>query len=107
MDIQAFLNLHYMETISLDDLSKSFYISVYYLERRFKSLTGYSVNQYIIHRRMGEAERLLIYSSLSIKEISVKCGFVSVPYFYSTFKKYTRCTPSEFREKYDKSLPCL
>lgn len=49
---------------------------------------------------MGEAERLLIFSDLSIKDIAITVGYKNLPYFYTTFKKYAGCTPLDFKKKY-------
>ena len=101
--------LRYMEenfalNLSLDDLSKKFFISPFYLSKKFKAETGFTINQYLISCRMGEAERLLIFSDAQIKDIAIQCGYENLSYFYSTFKKYTGCTPVEFKEKYESSL---
>ena len=99
-DYSYYLDTYYYKNISLDDLSKKFYFSSYYLARKFKEETGYTINQYIINRRMGEAERMLLFEDFSIKEIAKRNGYANVQHFYSTFKKYTGCTPIEFRNFY-------
>lgn len=100
INVISYLDEHFMEKISLDDLAEMFYISPYYLSRKFKEFTGFPINQYVINRRMGEAERMLIFEDLSIKEIACQCGYTDLQYFYKTFKKYTGLTPVEFQEKY-------
>ena len=101
-DVVDYLNSHYAEQISLEELAHRFYFSPYYLARRFKDETGYTINQYIINRRMGEAEKMLLYKKYSISETAKRTGYDNLQYFYKTFKKYTGCTPNEFRQLYNR-----
>lgn len=58
--IISYINENYTKRLSLE-----------YLSRRFKEVTGYTVNQYIINCRMGEAERLLLFE----KKCDQRCGY--------------------------------
>lgn len=93
-----YIDNNFNKSLSLQSLAENFFMSSGYLSKQFKKATGYSVSQYIINRRMGEAERLLLFEDRSVKEIALKCGFKDITYFYRTFKKYTRCTPLDFRK---------
>ena len=95
-----YLTEHYFENPTLDELASLFDISAYYLSRKFHELTGFTINQYIVHLKIGEAERLLIYEDLPIKEIAGRCGYPNLQYFYATFKKHAGCTPLELKERY-------
>ena len=99
-DVINYLDKNYYKNITLDELAKKFYFSSYYLARKFKEETGYTINQYVINRRMGEAERMLLFEDLSIKEIAKRNGYTNLQHFYSTFKKYAGCTPVEFKNLY-------
>ena len=96
-DVVDYINANYAKNITLEDLAGRFFFSPYYLARKFKEETGYTINQYIINRRMGEAERMLVFENHSIKDIAKKTGYTNIQYFYATFKKYTGCTPTEFK----------
>ncbi len=98
--ITDWLNDHYMQKITLQELADRFFISPYYLDRKFKACVGYSINQYVIDRRMGEAQRMLIFEDRSIKEIALAVGYGNLQYFYATFKKYTGKSPSVFRREF-------
>ena len=97
-EVATYINQSFREKISLDDIAKRFFVSPYYLTRQFKKETGHSVNQYIQNRRLGEAERKLVFENTPIKEIAAECGYSNLKYFYSVFKTKTGHTPSEFRE---------
>lgn len=98
--VLRYIEQNYALDLSLDFLAKKFFISPFYLSKKFKAQTVFTINNYIISCRMGEAERLLIFSDTPIKDIALKCGYDNLPYFYTTFKKYAGCTPQEYKLKY-------
>ncbi|MCR5606053.1 MAG: AraC family transcriptional regulator [Treponema sp.] len=98
--VLRYIEENYALDLSLNSLAEEFVISPFYLSRKFKAETGFTINQYIISCRMGEAERLLIFSDTPIKAIAISCGYESLSYFYTTFKRYTGCTPQEYQNKY-------
>ncbi len=100
--VTAWINGHYPEKITLAGLAERFFVSPYYLEKKFKESTGFSINQYVIDRRMGEAQRLLIFETAGIKEIALAVGYENLQYFYATFKKYTGVTPLDFRRRFQR-----
>ena len=102
-DVIAWINEHYPEKITLNGLAERFFVSPYYLEKKFKESTGFSINQYVIDRRMGEAQRLLIFDPAGIKEIALAVGYENLQYFYATFRKYTGATPLDFRRRFQRS----
>ena len=103
-EILDYINNNYSEDLSLEFLSRKFYISPYYLSRKFKSEVGVPINQYILSLRLGEAERMLAFEKDPIKIIAEKCGYSNLQYFYSTFRKQTGMTPVEMRGYYRSSL---
>ena len=98
--VREYIEKNYALNLSIDNLAKEFFISPFYLSKKFKAETGFTINQYILGCRMGEAERLLIFSDLSIKDIAITVGYENLPYFYTTFKKYAGCTPVDYKNKY-------
>lgn len=96
-DVLVYIDKNYRKQISLDDVAREFFVSPYYLARQFKKDIGYSVNQYIQNRRLGEAERRLVFEDTPVKEIAADCGYANLKYFYSVFKTKTGHTPVEFR----------
>lgn len=96
-EIVKYIDDNYSKQISLGDIAKNFFISPYYLSRKFKSEVGYTINQYIQNLRLGKAEQRLAFEDTSIKTIAAECGFENLKYFYSVFKVKTGHTPNEFR----------
>lgn len=84
--------------ITLSSLSKSFSISESHLSRKFKSIFGIGISEYVRYMRMQKAIKLLIGTDLSITEISERCGFNDSNYFSTIFKLTTGISPHKYRK---------
>ena len=78
----------------------SVHMSKYHLCRRFKNITGFTIMEYILKTRLAAAKNMLKTESISITEISEKCGFSSVSYFSRVFKEHTGITAIAYRKEY-------
>ena len=96
--IASYLNLHYMKPLTLKGISAALHISETHLSHLFKRETGLSPMQYVIHRRIGEAQSLLSETDLRIGEIEEQLGFGSSTHFTNLFKKYVGLAPREYRK---------
>ncbi len=97
IDIKKYLDEHFCEKITLDELSKLFYIDKYYLTRRFKQYYGTTVNTYLQQLKITHAKHLLRFSELSVEQIASECGVDDPNYFARLFKKIEGISPGEFR----------
>ncbi|MDO5558945.1 MAG: AraC family transcriptional regulator [Oscillospiraceae bacterium] len=97
---QQYIELHYPEKITSDDLARLGYVSVSSLNRRFKEQTGQTPAQYIIDVRIQKSKLLLARRNMSLTEIAQKCGFSSSAHFSSTFSLRTGIKPSEYQSSY-------
>ena len=70
------------------------------LNRITQELMNKPVKTYINDSLILEIKRLLMNTSLSIKEISYKTGFEDPTNFVKYFKKYAELTPIDFRRNY-------
>lgn len=91
-DIIFYLNEHLTETITLDDLSKQFFISKYYMNRAFKRATGTTVMDYVIYKRIVMAKQLIL-NGYSAKEAAAHAGFGDYSVFYRSYRKIMNCSP--------------
>jgi len=97
-DIVSYINSNYSKQITLDELSKIFFINKYYLCHIFKEVTGMSITDFINRKRLAESKKLLKYTDYNITEISQMVGFNSVSRFISLFREKFEETPKSFRE---------
>lgn len=67
------------------------------LQKHYKELFGVSIFEDLIRIRVERAKQLLQDTSLSLTEISARCGYTTESYFMKQFKKLTGMTPSEYR----------
>lgn len=93
-----FLDEHYQESLSLQELGKEFHISPSYLSHIFKTEIGLPPMKYLMNRKIGESQNLLMNTNLPISDISDSLGFHDSGHFSRTFKKYIGITPSEYRQ---------
>lgn len=101
--VKQYINLNFENEILLSDLSKNFALTESYLSKRFKSVIGTGINEYINYVRIEHAEKLLKTENLPITEVATRCGFNDSSYFAAVFKKLKGITPYKFsKNKIDK-----
>ena len=97
-EIILYLEDHFAQDLSLDDLSAHFHKTPEYLCSVFKSVTGETIMHYLRRIRIHHAKVLLMESpDTGIKDISRSCGFSSVSYFGRVFRETTGYTPQGYR----------
>ncbi len=101
-NIMDYMDEHYKEPLTLQDLGRHFYVSQYHLSHIFKDETGISPMKYMLNRKIGESQNLLMNTDRSIGEISFELGFNDNCHFSATFKKYIGLTPSQYRNHFQR-----
>ncbi|MDF2778065.1 MAG: transcriptional regulator [Enterobacteriaceae bacterium] len=95
-----YIRNHACKGIKVDQVLDAVGISRSNLEKRFKEEVGETIHAMIHAEKLERARSLLISTSLSINEISQMCGYPSLQYFYSVFKKEYGSTPKDYRDRY-------
>jgi len=99
---------HHHEWSLLEPYARVLGVTVNHLNDVFREETGTSAGEHIRQRRLLDAKRLLLHSSLSVAEICFRLGFKDPSYFGRFFRRYEEISPAEFRvkirEKYQKGL---
>lgn len=98
--IRDYMDQHYTEPLTLQSIGKALHLSPYYLAHVFKETCGYSPAQYLLRRRIGEAQGLLITTDLPISAISEKVGFETQNYFNMQFSKHVGMPPTKYRQNF-------
>jgi len=96
--IISWIDTHFHNQITLDNMADNLFISKYYMSRIFKDVTGYTIMQYLMSCRIKRAKYLLeIYPNKSILEVALESGFEDASHFSRFFRKQMKITPSEYR----------
>ncbi len=95
-----YINQHFDENLTLEDVAALAGFSKFYFTRLFKQFTGVSFYKYLNRRRIMYAEQLLIEPQISVTEVAIRSGFGSLSAFIRMFKLQKGCTPTEFRSLY-------
>lgn len=98
MSICSYIDEHFTEEITLEEVASVAGYSKYHFSRIFKQLTGMSFYKYVNMQRIKYAEELLLSPDLSISKISIACGFSSTSAFIRMFKQLKNCTPTDYKE---------
>ena len=94
-EIINYINKNLSKDLSIDTLSSKYFISKYYLMRKFKNQIGSSIHNYVVQKRLILA-RSLISDGLSMSSVCSRCGFNDYSSFVRAFKKVYGVSPSNY-----------
>ena len=92
-----YMDANYMLPLTPDSLAKQFALSRSVLMEQFPKRAGMPVKQYLHHRRIDQAKKLLKTGAVSIREVAGLVGYEDFSTFYRNFKKRTGLTPTEYK----------
>ena len=95
--MQTYISYHFAEQIGLSDIAASANISRSEANRCFNSYIGISPMEVLLRHRLRVAQKLLLETGLTLREISCMCGFNSESYFSRCFRRMYGCAPGSFR----------
>jgi len=95
--VKRYIDLHFKESLTLDQLAEEAHMSKYYLSHAFKREYGVSPINYMTHKRIEESKYLLAETDLSLSQIAHLLGFSSLSYFSQVFRRTQSVTPLEYR----------
>ncbi len=98
--IKDYIDRHFAEEFSLQQMADALHVSPYYLAHVCKEATGYSPLQYVLRRRIGEAQTLLITTDLPVTRIAAQVGYDNPSHFNAQFAKAVGMAPRTFRREY-------
>lgn len=101
MSACTYINQHYQEPLSLEEIADVSGFSRFHFTRIFKQCMNMTFYEYLNQKRISKAEELLSTTSQSVTEIAMNSGFSSISAFNRTFKSVKGCSPSVYRGKRD------
>ena len=102
LSAQKWMEDHYGEMITIEDVAKHTAISLRHFNRRFKNATGESPNTYLQRIRIESAKRQLETTRKTVDEITFAVGYENSNSFRVLFKRHTTLTPSLYRSKFSR-----
>ena len=97
-----YVNRHFREQISLNDLAGILKMNDSYLSSYFKAHIGINFHEYLTRKRLAYAAYLLHNTEDSVLEIAGDAGFPDGKALNQAFKKYFNISPREYRKKLTK-----
>ena len=99
---QEYIEQHYHDKLTVDQIADQFNVTRRTFERRFKKATYITVAEYIQRVKIEAAKKQLEIGRKSITEVMVAVGYSDTQTFRDVFKRITDMTPVEYRNKYNK-----
>ena len=96
--VRRYIDLHFKEALTLEQLAEEGHMNKYYLSHAFKREYGVSPINYMISKRIEESKYLLAETDLSMTQIAQLLGFSSLSYFSQVFRRTQSATPMEYRQ---------
>ncbi|WP_410511246.1 AraC family transcriptional regulator [Paenibacillus sp. BR2-3] len=103
-EVKDYLDKNFTQNLSLTGIAEKFHINPYYLSHPYKNSYEISPINYLIHRRLGEATRLLVTTKMKIWEVGKMVGYENPNYFSILFTRVIGQSPKQFRDSHQKNL---
>lgn len=97
VQIDQYLEEHFTEELTLEELASWFGLSPAYCSRMIKEATGDNFSRLLSKKRIQKTKEMLKQTELHIYEIAELVGYGDVKYFNRVFKKETGVTPIQYR----------
>jgi transcriptional regulator GlxA family with amidase domain len=106
-EIQNYIEDHYSERISVDQLAEQASTSARNFIRRFKKATNNTPIEYVQRVKIEAAKKKLESTTMNIHEVMYHCGYNDDKTFRTLFKRYAGLTPIEYRNRYNREMAFL
>lgn len=103
-DALHYIELNYMQDITLADISNHLSFSPFYFSRIFNQVTGVTFKNYLNIVKVEKAQNLICTTSRPILDIALDCGFNSIRTFNRVFQNIKGYTPNSLRQE-DRPAP--
>ncbi len=98
--VRRYIDNHFKESLTLDQLAALAHINKFYLSHTFRQAFNTSPISYLISRRIQESRFLLTETDLSLSQIAQILGFSSLSYFSQSFRRLENISPMEYRKQH-------
>lgn len=99
---QQYLEAHFREKISMEDLSRRFALGRRNFDRRFIKATGNTPVEYLQRIKIESAKKALETTRMTVNEVMYDAGYADVKAFRDVFRRFTGISPVDYKNKYNK-----
>ena len=103
-DILQYMDVNLTEITSLEELAGICNLSLSRFKHLFKEELGIPPSEYMVRKKIGRAEWMLVNTSAPVSEIAYELGFSSPGYFSTVFRQYKGISPARFRSASAKNI---
>ncbi len=97
INAKNYIDTHIEEPLGIEIIAAALNYSPYYFSSKFKKETHQTLQEYIQSQKVLRAQLLLSTTELTFQEIAEQLNVPSRSWFAKIFKKYSGCTPGQFR----------
>lgn len=98
-DIAAYIEANFSENLTVGGLADHFHVTAAYLGQVYLKVYNQSISTALHIARIAHAKEWLREPSLSIVQVSERCGYHSIDHFYRQFRKLAGETPAAYRQR--------
>lgn len=99
----GYIQEHYTEKLTLQELADQIHICKHECCRMFKRYMQETLFSYLMAYRVDQSLSLLTETNMEITEIAERCGFATPGYYTRVFRRYREMTPVAYRKLYRKN----
>lgn len=103
LEIMEWIRINYKKQLTIQEIARTFNYNPNYLSSVFKKQTGFPLLRFIHLTKIGAAKKLLLNSTISIKEVAHKTGFSDEKTFMKLFKQLEDVTPTQYRNTFSRT----
>lgn len=97
-DVFIYIENHFQDVITLEDIANYIGFSPYYFSRFFKKNTGQNFSQFLTEYRLNQAKYILSHENIPMIEVAERSGFNSVKTFHHVFKEHMGISPLKYHK---------
>lgn len=106
--VLSYIEDHYTEHITLEDLAKIAGMNPKYFCRFFREMSFRTPIDYVNYYRIERACEQLSTTNTTIIEVALNCGYNDISYFIKTFRKYKGITPKQYlKSEFSTTFPSI
>ena len=98
VSILSYIDTNYSEDLALESVANTAGFSKFHFSRLFKQYTGTTFYDYLCSRRIMVAKSMLL-KNMPVTDVAFQTGFNNLTTFCRCFKKYTGCSPTQFKNE--------